>query len=207
MAVDIVLDALVIDIDAADAHDALGRIAEAVAEAREGGADAGVERADLHVLDLGLLGERERVTRVGERHEGIRLGRDRRRDDRRDVLGAQRIGALIDDLEAGFLEGGLACAHQFQAEGIGNVHQCHAIADLAGLAHALERADHAHRQLARGAQQPEGVRPTLDEFRHAVGRRRSGDVRVVVLGDHRRGGDVDARRVRRDDEVDLVLGS
>src|SRR5690606_34481000 len=59
VALDVVGDLRVLDVDAADAEDALSRLAEAACERREGGADAGVERADLEILDLRLLGERE----------------------------------------------------------------------------------------------------------------------------------------------------
>src|SRR5690606_27028026 len=59
----IILDLRIVGIDAANADDAFGRLAEPSSKGRERRADAHIECTDLKTLDLCLLGERERLAR------------------------------------------------------------------------------------------------------------------------------------------------
>ena len=203
---DVVLDLRRGHVPAAGAHHALdGRRRELVAIDREGAADADVEDLGIEAGDLRLLGEAEGVGRVAEGDEGVRAEALDLVHDRREVLRAQRIGFVIDHVEAGGLERRAGAGHHVEAVAVGDVHHRHLLADLAFGVHFLQQIDQAAGHVLAAAQQPETVGPALGKFRPLVGDRGDGDLRIAVLGEHRRRGQVGARAPGGDDEVGLVL--
>jgi len=82
--------------------------AEFAGEAREGTADSVVVHLHLEVFDLGLFGQAERVRRIRPSDERVRVGPFGALDHRRIVLGAERVGFVVDDFESGLREVRLA---------------------------------------------------------------------------------------------------
>ena len=155
--------------------------------------------------DLGLIGQADRVRRIAERDEDVRVAGLCVLDDRLQVLRAERIGLVIDELEAGLLESLARGGRLLDAELVADGGHRDLVADLAVLAQRVERGDETVDDLRRQAE-PEGqVRPALHQLGRAVGVRRHGEMRVAVFVEDRRGGEVHPRAPRRQDEVDLVL--
>src|SRR5262249_41968868 len=90
--------------DAADPEYIFGAGAVLLREALERTADRTVISLDVEVFDLRLIGKTERVGRIRPGNERVWIGGPGGLDDRRVVLGAERIGFVIHDLEAGLFE-------------------------------------------------------------------------------------------------------
>ena len=193
-------------LNAAGAQHVFRRCAELAAEGRERDPDRAVIGLHVEPLDLGLLGEPERVRRIGPGDERIGVLRLRRLDDRREVLRRVRIGFVVDDVEAGLLEDRAAGIGELDAEGVGDVDDGDAVADLALV---LELLHDVRRRLGERAGR------ALDEEQPGIARNQRvdlvgdgglGHLRIAVLGEDRRDREIPAGAVDRHDEIDLVLG-
>ena len=172
---------------------------------REGGADAGVEHFRIEAGDARLLGQRQRIRRIAEGDEDIRIERLHLVDDRREILRADRIALVVGELEFRVGERRPRRRRQIDAEAVGDADHRDRVADLLFIAQFVQQFDQRLRGIGAGAEHPETVGPALCEFRRAVGHGRRGEVRIAFAVERRANRQIEAGAPWRQDEIDLVL--
>lgn len=97
---------------------------------RETGGDSRVERLHIQVLNDGLLGQTESIRRIRPGDKGIGIAGFGTLDNRREILGAERVGFIIDNFKTGLFKEGPGRAGQLDAKCIGHVDHGDLVADL-----------------------------------------------------------------------------
>lgn len=196
---------LVVRIDTAEAHDALGILAVVLAIGREAGADAEIEHLRIELRHLGLLRQGEGFRRIGEGDEGVGTLRCRFRQDRREVRRADRIGDVVDHFQPGLVEGRTRGADEVDAEAVGDRDHRHLLVDRAGIRRLDQKGGQCLGIVMAAAEHPEAPLPALDEIGSLVGDCGDGELRVAEAIEQRCHCKIEAGAPRRQDEIDLVL--
>ena len=195
-----------IHIHATGAQVAFDRSTELGLVNRKTGRDGGIKGLDVQVLHLCLRGQGESIRRIGPGDEGVGLGRFDPLHDGRKVLGAERVGFVVNDFKAGFLEDRPRRHGQLDAEGVRHIDHGHPISDFPLVAHFNQNVRHRGRKGGGAAQGEKDAGIPRGQFRGLVGNGGDGDLRIAVFGENRRRGQIQASAVGREDEIHLVPG-
>ena len=155
-------------------------------------------------LDVSVM--RERVGRIAEGKERVGIGRLRVLEHRLHVLRAERIGLVIDEIEAGLLQPFARRGRLLDAELIADRDHRDLVADLAVLLQAWRSVSTIPSTISDGRpSQKVRFGQRLVSSGALVGVGGDGELRIAELVEDRRGREIHAGAPGRQDEVDLVL--
>ena len=125
-------------------------------------------------------------------------------DHRRVVLRAERVGFVVHDLETGFLEQRPAGIGELDAEIVADIDDGDFVADLTAVLELLEHTDRALGVSRGRILEHEEAGILFHQRRSLIGDAGLGELRIVVLGESRRGGEIEAGGVNAADPIGLV---
>ena len=178
--------------------------AKLAVEAGERAANAIVVGLYVEIFDLGLVGQAERVRRVGVCDERVGIGGLRRLNHGRIILRAERVGFVVDDIKARSRQKLLGDVRALDPEVIRHVDHGDLVTQLSTLPQLLEHVDRCRRVLRGRAVGEEQLRIFLDQLGAEIGDAGDCELRIAELGEGRDCRNVKSGAVQADDPIGLV---